>query len=175
VPRTVVAERYDDAMAAFEELGGDVVLKPLFGSEGRGMVRLSDRDLAHRAFRALELGRYVYYLQEFIPHGDGDLRALVLGDRVLAAMRRTAPGWKSNVAAGARAHATPVTAHVEELAVRAAQGLGAVYAGVDLLPGEDGRLFVLEVNSIPGWQALQSTTSLDIAREIAAYFLATLP
>jgi RimK family alpha-L-glutamate ligase len=171
VPRTVVAERYDDAMAAFGELGGDVVLKPLFGSEGRGMVRLTDADLAHRAFRALELGRYVYYVQEFLPHGDGDLRAFVLGDRVLAAMQRTAPGWKSNVAAGARATAIPVTAMIEELAVCAARALGAACAGVDLLPAEDGRLYVVEVNSIPGWQALQSTTTVDIADEVAAYVL----
>jgi glutathione synthase/RimK-type ligase-like ATP-grasp enzyme len=188
VPRTIVAERYDDAMAAFEELGRDVVLKPLFGSEGRGMVRLSDVDLAHRAFRALELGRYVYYLQEFVPHGDGDVRAFVLGDRVLAAMRRMVPppgsgtpaarargssaAWKSNVAVGARAEATPVTSQLEELALGAARALGTAYAGVDVLPAEDGRCYVIEVNSIPGWQALQTTTPLDIAGEIADYALA---
>lgn len=171
VPPTVVAERYDDAMAAFGELGGDVVLKPLFGSEGRGMVRLSDPDLAHRAFRALELGRGVYYLQRFVPHGDSDLRAFVLGDRVLAAMRRTGQTWKSNVAAGARAAPYAVTARIEELAVRAARAVGAVCAGVDLLPGEDGCLYAIEVNSIPGWQALQTTTALNIAGEIAGYVL----
>ncbi len=172
VPPTIVAERYDDAMAAFAELGGDVVLKPLFGSEGRGMVRLTDADLAHRAFRALELGRYVYYLQRFVPHGDADIRAFVLGDQVLAAMRRSGAGWKSNVAAGARAEPVTLTAEMAGMAVQAALALGTAYAGVDLLPAEDGRLYVIEVNSIPGWRALQSTTTFDIAAEIARYMLA---
>lgn len=135
------------------------------------MVRLSDPDLAHRAFRALELGRGVYYLQRFVPHGDSDLRAFVLGDRVLAAMRRTGQTWKSNVAAGARAAPYAATARIEELAVRAARAVGAVCAGVDLLPGEDGCLYAIEVNSIPGWQALQTTTTLNIAGEIAGYVL----
>ena len=84
-PRTVVTECFDEAVAAFVELGGDVILKPLFGSEGKGMMRLNDRDLAHRMFRALEQGRYVYYLQEYIPHDDWDIRAFVLGGRLLAA------------------------------------------------------------------------------------------
>ena len=171
VPRTTVVERYDDAMAAFAELGGDVVLKPLFGSEGRGMMRLTDADLAHRAFRALELGRYVYYLQQFVPHGDSDIRAFVVGNEVIAAMRRSGSGWKSNVAAGARADAVTLTAEMAGMAVRAALALGAAYAGVDLLPAEDGRIYVIEVNSIPGWRALQSTTALDIAGEIARYIL----
>ena len=73
-PRTIVTERFDEAMAAYHELGGDIVVKPIFGSEGRGIVRVSDPDTAYRVFRALELGRYVYYLQEFVPHGREDIR-----------------------------------------------------------------------------------------------------
>ena len=78
-PRTRVCERFDDALAAFEALGGDVVVKPLFGSEGRGIVRVSDPDLAYRTCRALELTRSVFYLQEFVPHGGRDIRAFVVG------------------------------------------------------------------------------------------------
>ncbi len=102
-PRTVVSERFDDALAAFDELGGDVVVKPLFGSEGRGMVRVSDVDSAYRAFRALELGRYIYCVQAYIPHGLEDIRVFVVGDRVIGAMIRRGTHWKTNAAQGERA------------------------------------------------------------------------
>ena len=115
-PRTVVTERFDEALAAFDELGGDVIVKPLFGSEGKGMLHINDRDLAHRIFRTLELGRYVYYLQEYIPHQGWDIRAFVLGGRLLAAMRRCGNGWKTNVAQGAHGEALQLLA--AELAVR---------------------------------------------------------
>jgi len=68
-PRTIVTELFDEALSAFDALGGDIVVKPIFGSEGRGIVRVSDIDTAYRVFKALELGRYVYCLQEFVPHG----------------------------------------------------------------------------------------------------------
>ncbi len=100
-PRTLVAERFDEALAAFEELGGDVVVKPLFGSEGRGIVRVSDSDTAYRVFRALELGRYIYCVQEFVPHGREDIRVFVVGERVIGAMLRRGQGWKTNAAQGA--------------------------------------------------------------------------
>lgn len=164
-PATVVAEGFDDALAAFRALG-DVVVKPLLGSGGRGIVRVTDEDLAYRVLRALEAQRSVFYLQEFIPHGRSDLRFLVAGDRVVAAGRRTGDGWKTNVAAGARMTAHRARPEEEELAVRAARAVGADYAGVDILEADRGRL-VVEVNGIPGWRALQRTTSVDIASEIA--------
>jgi RimK family alpha-L-glutamate ligase len=166
-PRTFVTERAEAALAAFRGLR-DVVVKPLMGSGGRGIFRLSDEDLAWRSFQALERQRSVIYLQEFVPHGDSDLRAFVVGDRVVAAARRTGSGWKSNVAAGARASAHGASPAQVDLAVRAAQAVAADYAGVDLLEAEDGRLLVTEVNGIPGWSALQGTTSTDIAATIAA-------
>ena len=100
-PRTVVAERMDDAMAAFREMK-DVIVKPLFGSNGRGIVRVSDEEIAYRVFRALELERAVYYVQETLPHEGRDLRVFVVGKRVLAAMWRTADGWCTNIARGAQ-------------------------------------------------------------------------
>src|SRR5437867_1428300 len=136
-------------MAAFEELGGDVVLKPLFGAEGRGMVRISDADIAYRICRALELSRSIFYLQAYIAHGDRDIRAFVVGDRVAAAMIRHGEGWKTNVAQGARVERVNLSEDLVELALRAARVLEADYAGVDLLPREGGNLFVLEVNGIP--------------------------
>lgn len=170
-PRTIVTERFEEAVAAFDELGGDVVVKPLFGSEGVGMVRVSDRDLAHRVFRTLELGRYVYYLQEYIPHADWDIRAFVLGGRLLAAMKRRAIGWKTNVAQGAESEPLRLDPDLEELSLRAARLVGADYAGVDIVYDQDGRPYVLEVNGIPGWRGLQRTVEFDVADAIAEYVL----
>jgi RimK family alpha-L-glutamate ligase len=172
-PRTRVCERLDDALVAFEALGGDVVVKPLFGSEGRGIVRVSDPDLAYRTFRALELTRSVFYLQEFIAHGGRDIRAFVVGGRLLAAMTRRAAGWKTNVSQGARPESLALPEPLERLAVEAAAVLEADYAGVDLLCGEDGRALVIEVNGIPGWRGLQQTTDVDVAAAIAEHAIVT--
>ena len=89
-PATVLCQDAETAFAAFEKLGGDVVVKPLFGSEGRGIVRVSAPDLAYRTCRALEVTRSVFYLQEFVAHGGRDIRAFVVGGRLVAAMVRRA-------------------------------------------------------------------------------------
>jgi RimK family alpha-L-glutamate ligase len=166
-PDTVVTERADEALAAFRSLG-DAVVKPLLGSGGRGIFRVSDEDHAWRAFRALEQQRFVIYLQEFIPHGRHDLRLFVAGGEAVAAARREGDGWKTNLAAGARALPHRATAAQEDLAVRAAGVVGADYAGVDLLEAEDGRLLVAEVNGIPAWEGIEKATGRDIAAVIAA-------
>ncbi len=168
-PRTVVTERFDEAMEAFQELGGDVVVKPLFGSEGRGMVRVCDEDAAYRVFRALELGRYVFYLQEFIPHGTWDIRSFVVGGEVVAAMVRRAESWKTNVARGASVEPLELSDELRELSLRASAVLEAEYAGVDILEAEGGGYYVTEVNGIPGWRGLQSTTEVDIAGRIVEH------
>jgi RimK family alpha-L-glutamate ligase len=167
-PRTIACERADDALAAFEELGGDVIVKPLFGSMGLGMARVEDRDVAHRVFRALELERAVYYLQETIDAGR-DIRALVVGARVVAAIVRVGDGWRANLARGARAEAVELDGAQEDLCVRAAAAVGADYAGVDLLRGADGRDVVVEVNGIPGWQGVERATGVDVAAALVGW------
>lgn len=170
-PRTLVAEQFHDAMDGFHELGGDVVVKPIFGSEGRGMARVSDPDTAYRVFRALELGRYVYYLQTFIPHDCKDIRVFVIGDRAVAGMVRRGESWKTNVAQGAEAVPLTLDSELSELAVRAAHALGADYAGVDILPTEAGEYTVIEVNGIPGWRGLKRATGVDVAELMVDYVL----
>lgn len=169
VPETVVCQTADDAQAAFDRLGRDVVVKPVFGSEGRGLVRVSDPELAWRTFRAIERTQSVLYLQRFIAHPGWDLRAFVLNGRVLAAIRRTARGdWRTNVAQGATAEPVSLTAVQQALALRAAAAVGTVAAGVDLLPGPSGEWYVIEVNAVPGWKALGPATGIDVARELVA-------
>jgi RimK family alpha-L-glutamate ligase len=167
-PRTVVAERMEDALSAFRELR-DVIVKPLFGSGGRGMVRVSDEEIAHRVFRALDLERAVFYLQEALSHEGRDIRAFVVGDRVVAAAWRSADGWRTNVSQGGRAERAELRPEWHDLSVRAARVVAAEYAGVDLLPLPDGRVFVLEVNGIPAWQGLQSVTDTDVAAAIVEH------
>src|SRR5205085_11323282 len=146
VPPTVVCQHADAALEAFTALGGDVIVKPLFGSEGRGMIRLTDPDLAWRTFRTLERLQCVLYVQQFIAHPGWDLRAFVLGGRVIAAMRRHARGgWRTNVAQGGSAEAVRLSPVDEELALRAAAAVAAPVAGVDLLPGPAGERYVVEV------------------------------
>lgn len=173
-PATLVTETLDEAMQGFAALGGDVVVKPLFGSGGRGMVRVTDVEVAYRTFQALDLGRYVYYLQRFVPHGDHDVRAFVVGGEVVAAMRRCSPGWRHNVSRGAAVEPHRLSAAEARLALDAAAALDLDYAGVDLLPGADGTTYVLEVNAIPGWAGLQKTTAVPIADAIADHLATRL-
>jgi RimK family alpha-L-glutamate ligase len=168
-PSTIACERVEDALEAFEELGGDVIVKPLFGSMGAGMTRVDDADVAYRVFGALALERAVYYLQEALPHDGRDLRAFVVGGRVLAAIERVGSGWRANLARGARARATQLSAEQERVCLEAAAALGVDYAGVDLLRAADGRDYVLELNGIPGWRGLQEATGADVAAALVEH------
>lgn len=169
IPRTWVGEGTEEALAAYEELGGDVVVKPLFGSEGRGIFRIEHSSLAYRSLRTIAAMQSVIYLQEFIHH-PYDVRALVLGDRVVASMRRIAmQDFRTNVAQGGRFETWPLDAEWQRLAVQAAQAIGAPLAGVDLMPAPNGRPLVIEVNSTPGFEALSQTTEFDIPGAIVDF------
>jgi RimK family alpha-L-glutamate ligase len=174
-PDTVVCERIDDAMAAVREMG-DVIVKPLFGSMGHGMVRVSDPETAFRVFRALEMSRAVFYLQRVVEHADCDVRAFVVGNRVVAAIERRARdgGWRTNISLGGEARAIDLPPAWSDLALSAARAVGADYAGVDLLPASDGTIHILEVNGIPGWSGAQKATSVDIAGAIVDHLLTTV-
>jgi RimK family alpha-L-glutamate ligase len=168
-PPTIVCESYDRAMQAFEQLGSDVVVKPLFGAMGDGIVRVEDRDVAHRVFRALELERCVYYVQRTVaPAGRRDVRLLVVGGEIAGAMERATDSWRANIARGARPRAVTPTEDERGLALAAAAVVEADIAGVDLLIGPDGEAVVLEVNGIPGWQALQSVCEQDLTARVAS-------
>jgi ribosomal protein S6--L-glutamate ligase len=169
VPATWAGESATEAMAAFEILGGDVVVKPLFGSEGRGLLRISDRELAWRTFHALERISAVLYLQRMVRHPGHDVRVFVLKGSVLGVMRRHAAAgeWRTNVSLGGRAEPFRLDSEAECLALEAARAVGAEMAGIDLIADLDrGRLVVLEVNAVPGWRALAQVTGIDVAAAI---------
>ena len=167
VPETIVCEGFDEALEAFHTLGGDVVVKPLFGSEGRGIVRVSDPDLAHRVFRTLERIDSVLYLQRFVRHPGYDIRVLLLGGKVLGCMKRiSTTDFRTNVSRDAHTEVHVPTATEIDFAQRAVVCTGATFAGVDLLYDEQGQLFVIEVNAVPGWRAFARTTGIDVAEEV---------
>jgi RimK family alpha-L-glutamate ligase len=169
VPRTLVVQDDASISQAFAELGGDCVIKPLFGSRGRGLVRLAAGEASGPA---AETGGVVY-LQEFVPHPGWDMRVLVVGERLFGMRRHAAPGeWRTNLALGGRAEPLAVPADWGDLARRAAAAVGAPLAGVDLLPARDGRTLVLEVNAVPGWRGLESVVGPEVAEAITDHVVA---
>lgn len=168
-PRTLVCQTVEDAMAGFAQLGGRVVVKPLFGGEGRGILRVDDADLASRVFKALVQVQAVLYLQEYIEHDGYDLRLLVLGTQVFGMRRRNPNDWRTNVSRGAAAEPFTPDETLLGLARTAAAAAGAPLAGVDVLPARDGRRYVLEVNAVPGWKALSRTLQVDVAKLVLAF------
>jgi RimK family alpha-L-glutamate ligase len=181
-PDTVVCERIDDAMPSIRAMlertpldGREraVVIKPIFGSMGHGIVRVTDPDVAFRVLQSLDQIRAVFYIQRAIDSGGRDVRVFVVGGRVIGAIERRAHDgdWRTNVSRGGSAAAFELPSAWATLALRAAAAIGADYAGVDLLPSRDGGVFVLEVNGIPGWQGLQRATGIDVAGTVVDHLV----
>jgi RimK family alpha-L-glutamate ligase len=172
-PPTWVTESAAEARAVLRREGAagrEVVVKPLFGSQGTGLRRLA----AGMDIPGMEQYRHVCYLQRYIESGDGrwhDHRVFVIAGRAVAAMLRRGASWVNNVAKGGRCEALELTAELAHLAESATATVGADYAGVDIVRGEDGRLWVIEVNGIPAWKGLQSVAGVDIAVALADDFL----
>ncbi len=173
VPRTLATESVNEALKAFNELGGDVVVKPIFGSRGQGATRVNDVDIAYTIFKAITFHHGVIYMQEFVPHGHSDIRAFVVDNRVIASMRRMAQGWKTNFSRGAKPAPATISKEFEDLAVKSAKAVGCKIAGVDILEGPYGPRIV-DVNSQPGWKGLQMVSKVNIAEEIVSFVLSEL-
>ncbi|MEM3736664.1 MAG: RimK family alpha-L-glutamate ligase [Candidatus Bathyarchaeia archaeon] len=170
VPRTIVTENVREALAAFDRLNGEAVFKPIFGSRGLGITKIEDREIAARICRLLNYNHAVLYLQEYIDHGNSDIRSLVIAGEVVASIIRRSASWKTNVSQGAIPIPYNPSSEVKDLAVKAANTIGCEIAGVDLMEGEDG-LLVHEINSQPGFQGLQTATGIDVAGKMADYVI----
>lgn len=166
VPATVACQSRDVAMQAFETLGSDVVVKPIFGGEGRGIVRIQDPQIAWRVFGTLQQTGQVLYVQQFVEHLGYDIRVLRVGN-LLHCVRRHAQGtWLTNVSMGSQAVPHDLSDQQKEMAEKAAAVIGGSVLGIDLLPAADGRLFVLEVNAVPGWKATARALGRDISVDV---------
>jgi RimK family alpha-L-glutamate ligase len=173
VPRTLATESVNEALKAFNELGGDIVVKPIFGSRGQGATRVNDVDIADTIFKAITFHHGVIYMQEFVPHGHSDIRAFVINSQVIASMRRVATGWKTNYSRGGKPEPAKISKELEEMAIKSTKAVGCKIAGVDILEGPEGPRIV-DVNSQPGWKGLQAVTKVDIAEEIINFLLTEL-
>lgn len=153
--------------------GHAVVLKPLFGSQGKGLLRIGRVDGTHVPLPPLaQVPGRLAYLQRFVPQADAsrpgfDWRVLVVGGSAVTAMRRVSDHWVHNVAQGARCEPAPLEAALVRAAEAAAQALEMDYAGVDLIPSSDG-IQVLEVNGVAAWRGLQRVTGFNIAQALVA-------
>lgn len=164
VPNTAICESCEQAVEQFHQLGGDVVVKPIFGAEGRGILRITDEQMAWRTFRTLQRLQAAIYVQQFISGRSEDLRILVLDGEVIASMKRyPAEGdFRSNAAQHGTATAYEANSQEAALAVKAADVTGCIFAGVDLMYDQHNQLQVIEVNAVPGWKALQKHSSVNL-------------
>ncbi len=170
-PKTWVCESRHQAHAIIKqnsELNHQLVIKPLFGSQGAG-VRLVENSLPLPGDKFVD---GVFYLQQFIK-SPSDYRVFVVNNQAIAAMKRSGDTWLHNVAQGAQCEANDEV-DVLKIALQAALALDIAYCGVDVIRDEHGKLFVLEVNSIPAWRGLQSVTKINIAQVIASDFLSKI-
>ncbi|MCW5626949.1 MAG: RimK family alpha-L-glutamate ligase, partial [Burkholderiales bacterium] len=164
------AEAARDVLTNAFAQGHRIVSKPLFGSQGKGLLRLAPGD----ALPPSESCNGLYYLQRFVEtaaDATGDWRVFVIGDEAVAAMRRRGTDWIHNVSRGGKTEAARLEPDLCDLAVRATRAVGADYAGVDLIRDGNGAATVLEVNGIPAWQGLQSVTTIDIADRLVRYLV----
>ncbi|MGB8855903.1 MAG: RimK family alpha-L-glutamate ligase [Burkholderiales bacterium] len=151
--------------------GNELVMKPLFGSQGSGLVRLG----AGMDMPDSPEYNQLYYFQRYIDSGEGkwhDWRVLIVGDQVQAAMVRRGTSWINNVAQGARCESAVPDEEIVRLARKAVRAVGMDYAGVDIMRDVSGKAYVIEVNSIPAWRGLQSVTTPGIAQILVDDFIA---
>jgi [lysine-biosynthesis-protein LysW]--L-2-aminoadipate ligase len=173
-PRTLVAFTPESALEAIERVGYPAVLKPTIGSWGRLISLVSDRYAAEAILEHKEiLGSFhhsIFYIQEYVPKPDRDIRAFVVGDRTIAAIYRHSAHWITNTARGGRASNCPVTAEIDAISRAAAAAVGGGVLAVDLVESPAG-LQVIEVNYTMEFRNSIETTGVDIPAHIVDYTL----
>ncbi len=172
IPKTAFVKDKKDILPAIERVGGaPVIIKLLEGTQGVGVILAESSKVAEAIIETLHSTRQNVLVQKFVAESRGkDIRAIVVGDRVIAAMRRVAQGqeFRSNVHRGGRTEAVELSDEYLETAVRAAQIMGLRVAGVDMLEAKEGPK-VMEVNSSPGLEGIEHATGLDVAGAIVGY------
>jgi [lysine-biosynthesis-protein LysW]--L-2-aminoadipate ligase len=172
-PRNLVAFTPESALEAIESLGYPVVLKPVVGSWGRLLAKVNDRDAAealleHKATLG-SVQHSVFYIQEFIKKPGRDIRAIIVGDRVLAAIYRKSEHWITNTARGGEGELCPVTPELEEICLKASRAVGGGVLAVDVIEHVERGLLVNEVNHTMEFHTVQPLSGIDIADTIVGY------
>ena len=176
-PRNVVAFTPEAALDAIEAFGYPVVLKPVVGSWGRLLAKVNDRDAAEAVLEHKStLGSVqhsVFYIQEFIKKPGRDIRAIVIGDRVLTAMYRKSEHWITNTARGGEGELCPITPEIEEMCLKATAAVGGGVLAVDLIEHTERGYLVNEINHTMEFHTMQPVSGIDIAGEIVEYVVKT--
>jgi len=176
-PRNVVAFTPEAALDAIEAFGYPVVLKPVVGSWGRLLAKINDRDAAEAVLEHKStLGSVqhsVFYIQEFIKKPGRDIRAIVIGDRVLTAMYRKSEHWITNTARGGEGELCPITPEIEEMCLKATAAVGGGVLAVDLIEHTERGYLVNEINHTMEFHTMQPVSGIDIAGEIVEYTVAS--
>ncbi len=166
IPATTFVRDRKDVLPAIDRVGGaPVVIKLLEGTQGIGVILAEDRKIAEAIIETLQSTKQNVLVQQFVSESRGtDVRAMVVGDRVVGAMRRLAQGdeFRSNVHRGGKAEPVSLSAEYERTAIMAAQIMGLRVAGVDMLEGDDGPK-IMEINSSPGLEGIEKATGVDVA------------
>jgi len=172
-PRNVVAFTPESALEALEELGYPAVVKPVVGSWGRLLAKVNDRDAAEAIFEhKATLGstqHQVFYVQEYIDKPGRDIRAVVIGDRVLTAMYRKSEHWITNTARGGEGELCPITPEIESICLGAAKAMGGGVLAIDLIEHSERGYLINEVNHTMEFHTMQPLSGVDVAGEIVEY------
>jgi [lysine-biosynthesis-protein LysW]--L-2-aminoadipate ligase len=175
-PRATLAFSIESALEAMESLGYPVVLKPVVGSWGRLLAKINDRDAAEAILEhKATLGSYqhsVFYIQEFIDKPGRDIRAFVIGNRLVTAIYRKSEHWITNTARGAAGELCPLTPPLEDLCLQAAQAVGGGILAVDLVEDSERGLLVNEINHTMEFHTTQPISGIDLGQQITEYVLA---
>ena len=172
IPETRVVQSRREANQAWRELGGDCVVKPLFGGEGRGVMRIRDQELAWYTFSTLDKLNTVFYVQKFVPPGGCDTRLLVIGEQVIGLRRESTTDFRTNVSGGASCQQIELSEAQIACARDIVDSIGLRFASVDIIDSDDGCPRVLEVNAVPGWRGAQGVVNANIAKLILKTLLA---
>jgi [lysine-biosynthesis-protein LysW]---L-2-aminoadipate ligase len=175
-PRNVIAFTPESALAAIDGLGYPVVLKPVVGSWGRLLAKVNDRDAAealleHKAVLG-SVQHSVFYIQEFIRKPGRDIRAFVIGDKVITAIYRKSPHWITNTARGGEGEVCPLNPDLEAICTQAARAVGGGVLAVDVIEHPERGYLVNEINHTMEFHTTQPITGIDIADLIVGYVVA---
>jgi len=164
IPIAAAHQQLKEALEDFKEIGGNVLVKPLYGSGGRGIIHVTDYEMARRVFSSIIKIGEVVYMQEYIEDVE-DVRVLVCNGKVVSAMRRHSVGKFKNILKGAKPRSISLTDKEIEISIKAASVTGCILAGVDLLRTKSGTQ-IIEINGSPSWRGLQQVTNFNIAEYI---------
>lgn len=170
-PKTYFSFSAETALENLEKVGYPMVIKPVVGSWGRGVMALKDRDTADAIIEVRELNDgpldRIYYLQEMIKRPPRDIRVIAVGDQVVAAMYRTSTGgFKTNIALGAEPVPCEITKELEDICLKASKAVGGGILGIDLMEDEKRGLVVHEVNNTVEFKGLAKVTKKNIPKEM---------